>query len=85
MIEIAVADHGPGVAPQDREKALERFGRLESSRSLPGSGLGLAMALAIARLHHGNLRLEDNEPGLRVIFSMPWLRAPHPEAPSDRV
>ena len=85
MIEIAVADRGPGVAPQDREKALERFGRLESSRSLPGSGLGLAMALAIARLHHGNLRLEDNEPGLRVIFSMPWLRAPHPEAPSDRV
>ena len=85
MIEIAVADRGPGVAPQDREKALERFGRLESSRSLPGSGLGLALALAIARLHHGNLRLEDNEPGLRVIFSMPWLRAPHPEAPSDRV
>ncbi|HTO78365.1 MAG TPA: ATP-binding protein [Methylocystis sp.] len=85
MIEIAVADRGPGVAPQDREKALERFGRLESSRSLPGSGLGLALALAIARLHHGSLRLEDNEPGLRVVFSMPWLRAPHPEAPSVRV
>jgi signal transduction histidine kinase len=84
MIEIAVADRGPGVAPQDRQKALERFGRLESSRSLPGSGLGLALALAIARLHHGNLRLEDNEPGLRVVFSMPWLRAPHPEAPSSR-
>ncbi len=84
-LEIAVADRGPGVAPQDREKALERFGRLELSRSLPGSGLGLAMALAIARLHHGNLRLEDNEPGLRVVFSMPWLRAPHPDAPSVRV
>jgi signal transduction histidine kinase len=85
MIEIVVADRGPGVAPQDREKALERFGRLESSRSLPGSGLGLAMALAIARLHQGNLRLEDNAPGLRVVFSMPWLRAPPPAAaPSDR-
>ncbi|ARN79994.1 ATP-binding protein [Methylocystis bryophila] len=84
LIEIAVADHGPGVLPEDREKALERFGRLESSRSLPGSGLGLALALAIARLHQGNLRLEDNAPGLRVIFSTPWLRAPLPETPSDR-
>lgn len=85
MIEIVVADRGPGVAPQDREKALERFGRLESSRSLPGSGLGLALAVAIARLHQGALRLEDNAPGLRVILSMPWLRTPPPpEAPSDR-
>jgi len=85
MIELVVADCGPGVAPQDREKALERFGRLESSRSLQGSGLGLAMALAIARLHQGNLRLEDNAPGLRVVFSMPWLRAPPPaDTPSDR-
>ena len=85
MIELVVADCGPGVAPQDREKALERFGRLESSRSMQGSGLGLAMALAIARLHQGNLRLEDNAPGLRVVFSMPWLRAPPAtDTPSDR-
>jgi signal transduction histidine kinase len=83
-VEIVVADRGPGVAPEDRERALGRFVRLESSRSRPGSGLGLALVAAIARLHQGVLRLEDNAPGLRVVFSLPKLREPLPEPPSTR-
>lgn len=70
-IEIAVADHGPGVSAADRERLTGRFVRLENSRTLPGSGLGLSMAAAIARLHHGVLRIEDNAPGLRVTLSLP--------------
>ena len=74
MIEISVADRGPGIAPQDRERALMRFVRLENSRSRPGSGLGLSLATAVARLHQGALRIEDNAPGLRVVFALPAAR-----------
>ena len=70
-IELDVADRGPGVAAQDRARVLERFVRLEGSRSRPGSGLGLSLASAVARLHHGALRLADNEPGLRVTLDLP--------------
>lgn len=74
-VEITVADHGPGIAPEDRERVVGRFVRLENSRSRPGSGLGLSMAAAVARLHHGALRIEDNAPGLRVVLSLPAVRA----------
>jgi signal transduction histidine kinase len=70
-VEIAVADDGPGIAPGDRARALERFVRLEKSRSRPGSGLGLSLVSAVANLHGGTFRLEDNEPGLRAILSLP--------------
>ena len=70
-IEIAVADRGPGIAPQDRERALRRFVRLDSSRSQPGTGLGLSLVAAVARLHGGSLRLEDNAPGLKVVLVLP--------------
>ena len=70
-IEITVADRGLGVAAQDRARVLERFVRIEGSRSRPGSGLGLSLVSAVARLHHGALRLDDNEPGLRVTMEMP--------------
>ena len=70
-VEIAVADHGPGVAPEDRARVLDRFVRLEGARSRPGSGLGLSLAAAVARLHGGSLRLEDNAPGLRVAMAFP--------------
>jgi signal transduction histidine kinase len=73
-VEIAVADRGPGVAPQDRERALKRFVRLEKSRSRPGSGLGLSLVAAVARLHGGAVRLEDNAPGLKAVLALP-LRA----------
>ncbi len=70
-IELMVADRGPGIAAPDRARVVERFVRLEGSRSRPGSGLGLSLATAVARLHHGALRLEDNAPGLRVTLELP--------------
>jgi signal transduction histidine kinase len=70
-VEIAVADHGPGIKPEDRERVLKRFVRLEASRTQPGTGLGLSLVAAVARLHSGSVRLEDNEPGLRVVVSLP--------------
>ena len=72
-VEICVADHGEGIAEADRARVLDRFVRLENSRSRPGSGLGLSLAAAVARLHNGALRLEDNAPGLRVVIALPAI------------
>jgi signal transduction histidine kinase len=79
---LMVADSGPGIPDSDRGRALERFVRLEQSRSEPGSGLGLSLAAAIARLHGGELRLEDNHPGLVGVISLPRA-APHVQAASS--
>jgi signal transduction histidine kinase len=65
---ISVGDHGPGILAADRERVLKRFVRLEESRTKPGTGLGLSLVAAVARLHHGEIRLESNEPGLRVVL-----------------
>lgn len=70
-ILIEVADNGPGIPPEDRKRVLERFVRLEKSRTEPGSGLGLSLVAAVARLHRGELRLEDNAPGLRAVIDLP--------------
>lgn len=71
MVYVSVSDQGPGIAPEDREQATNRFYRGKSARSTPGSGLGLSLVLAVAQLHGGELRLEDNRPGLRVILALP--------------
>jgi len=68
---LTVADRGPGIAEADRIRALERFVRLPQSNLEPGSGLGLSLAAAVARLHGGDLTLEDNAPGLRVVIALP--------------
>jgi signal transduction histidine kinase len=68
---LSVADHGPGIPEADRARAVERFVRLEASRTLPGSGLGLSLASAVATLHGGELRLSDNNPGLRATLVLP--------------
>ena len=73
-IELAVADHGPGIPESDRERVVERFVRLERSRSEPGSGLGLSLAAAVAHLHAGELQLLDNAPGLRATLTLPRAR-----------
>ncbi len=74
-VAIAIGDRGPGIPEAERGRVLERFVRLESARSRPGFGLGLSLAAAVARLHGGTLRLEDNGPGLRALIQIP-LRAP---------
>jgi signal transduction histidine kinase len=71
QLEISVADHGPGIPEADRARVLERFVRLEQSRTPPGSGLGLSLVAAVAHLHGGDVRLESNKPGLRVVLSLP--------------
>jgi signal transduction histidine kinase len=66
---LVVADNGRGIPPQDRERALRPFVQLSPTST--GSGLGLSLVAAIARLHGARLALEDNAPGLRVVLEFP--------------
>jgi signal transduction histidine kinase len=81
-IEVVVADDGPGIAPSERERALERFVRLDSSRTTPGAGLGLSLVAAVARLHRGGLHLRDgiggreDSKGLSAALVIPALESP---------
>lgn len=77
---LSITDNGPGIPPEDRERVLERFVRLERSRSTSGSGLGLSLVSAIASAHNADLRLEDGRPsavwakgkyGLRIVIDFP--------------
>ncbi|QWG20168.1 HAMP domain-containing protein [Bradyrhizobium sediminis] len=68
---LSVTDHGPGIPEADRSHAVERFVRLEASRTQPGSGLGLSLASAVATLHGGELRLGDAHPGLSATLAIP--------------
>jgi hypothetical protein len=70
-ILLTVADSGPGIPEGDRGRVVERFVRLEQSRSQPGLGLGLSLAAAVARLHGGDLTLSDNAPGLKSVIALP--------------
>ena len=71
QVLLSVTDHGPGIPEADRKHAIERFVRLEASRTLPGSGLGLSLANAVATLHGGELRLGDAHPGLVATLVLP--------------
>ena len=77
---IVVADQGTGIPPALRDKVLERFYRAETSRSTEGSGLGLSLVAAAAKLHGGRIALDDNEPGLRAILSLPVRPEPRVSA-----
>ncbi len=69
---VEIADSGPGVPPAEREKVLQRFYRVEASRSeQPGNGLGLSLVNAVVKLHGGSVQLADNFPGLRVTLRFP--------------
>ncbi|HUH83649.1 MAG TPA: HAMP domain-containing sensor histidine kinase [Stellaceae bacterium] len=80
VVRIEVADTGPGVPEDRREAVFDRFVRLEGSRGTPGNGLGLSLVRAVARLHGGEIRLEDNRPGLKAVLTLPTAerRAPPP-------
>jgi signal transduction histidine kinase len=81
--EIVVADRGPGIPETERGHVLERFVRLETARTRPGFGLGLSLVAAVARLHGGTLRLEDNAPGLRAVLLLPLGQMPVSQAPTQ--
>lgn len=68
---LTVADTGPGIPAGERGRAVEPFVRLDNTPSRDGAGLGLSLAAAVARLHGGSLRLEDNQPGLIAILDLP--------------
>ncbi len=68
---FTVADHGTGISKTDHARATERFTRLETSRSKPGSGLGLSLVKAVTELHGGELEFADNHPGLRISLIFP--------------
>jgi signal transduction histidine kinase len=85
---IEVSDTGPGVPPDRRNTVFDRFVRLEGSRSTPGNGLGLSLVRAVAKLHDGEIWLEDSipgsaNPGLKVVIEFP-LVAPGAASESDR-
>lgn len=65
-IEIEIADSGPGIPAADRHRVLDRFVRLDRTRTTPGNGLGLSLVKAVAHLHGARLELDDNNPGLIV-------------------
>ena len=68
---IKVADSGPGIPADSHDDVLERFVRLDQTRSTPGNGLGLSLVNAVAKLHGATLTLDDNAPGLIVTFTFP--------------
>lgn len=75
-VVLGVADDGPGIPKDERERVLRPLYRLDRSRTTPGHGLGLALVAAIAELHEAELRLDDNAPGLRVSLAFPGPVAP---------
>jgi len=81
-VRLSVSDQGPGIPAADRGHVVERFVRLERSRSEPGSGLGLSLVSAVAHLHGGELKLEDNAPGLKASLVLP-RSGPHLPQPTE--
>ena len=70
-----VGDNGPGIPAEEREKVFQRLYRLDTSRSTPGSGLGLSLVRAIADLHGASIALEDRHPGPAVVIVFPAAKA----------
>jgi signal transduction histidine kinase len=80
-ITLTVADSGPGVPAEDRERILQPFMRLERDRGQTGSGLGLSLVAAVIRLHRGTVELLDNQPGLIVRCRLPQEMAERTKRP----
>jgi signal transduction histidine kinase len=68
---ITISDAGQGISEENRERVLERFVRLDESRSKPGNGLGLSLVASVMKLHGGSIEFADAGPGLKVILKLP--------------
>ena len=68
---LVISDSGPGIPAPERDAVFERFYRLDSHRGSDGSGLGLSLVSSVAKHHRAEVRLEDNNPGLRVVLDFP--------------
>jgi signal transduction histidine kinase len=77
-VSFTVSDQGPGIPEAELTHVMERFVRLDGSRSKPGFGLGLALAHGVAKLHGGTLVLSDNKPGLKAVMTLPHAIAAVP-------
>ncbi|GAA6137636.1 ATP-binding protein [Arenicella sp. 4NH20-0111] len=73
---LTIADNGPGIPEIEHEKVVQRFYRLDQSRTTPGSGLGLALVFAVLKVHGMELKFDDNKPGLLVSVSTPIANGP---------
>jgi len=85
---VTVADSGPGIARDNREKVLGRFVRLDETRVTPGNGLGLSLVNAVAKLHAAKLELTDHAPGLQVTLAFenqPTTNSRHNRSMKSRV
>ncbi|WP_343713200.1 HAMP domain-containing sensor histidine kinase [Inquilinus sp.] len=80
---LDIRDTGPGIPEEARGRVLDRFVRLDASRSAPGAGLGLSLVSAVARLHKATLTLSDNAPGLRISLRFPHVLATPQDASQD--
>jgi len=78
---LVIADNGPGIPEAERDRVFRHFYRVEASRSTPGNGLGLSLVAAVVRLHRATIRLEDNNPGLRVVLRLPTGQDPDADQP----
>jgi len=68
---LVLSDKGPGIPADQRENVFQRFYRLEQSRTTPGNGLGMSLVQAVMQLHHLDIELQDNNPGLKVAITLP--------------
>jgi len=64
--QLSITDNGPGIPENEHDKVVQRFYRLDQSRTTPGSGLGLALVFAVLKVHNMELEFFDNKPGLKV-------------------
>jgi signal transduction histidine kinase len=77
-VSIAVEDNGIGIAEEEQAKVFERFYRCSDERvcAIEGNGLGLAFAMEVARLHHGDLKVESKlNVGSRFTLRLPLTNA----------
>ncbi len=84
-VRVEVEDDGPGVAPDDAERVFQRFTRADRSRTVPGAGLGLAIARSIIESHDGTIVAENVTPhGCRMVITLPDAHADPPRVPASR-